>query len=243
MSKIHMILQGKGGVGKSFISSILAQYKKERGWPALCIDTDPVNKTFSGYKSLEVRGIELLDANEEIDSRNFDVLVELIAGAGERDVIIDNGASSFVPLGRYLLNNQVPDMLESMGHELIIHTVITGSQALLDTLNGFNSLVRSFAPPTRLVVWLNPYWGAVEHEGRSFEQLQIYTTNRSRVAALIPIPDLKRETFGRDIADMLQAHLTFEEALISPALIIMVRQRLKIIRDRLFSTLDAAMVL
>ena len=27
MAKIHMILQGKGGVGKSFISSTLAQHK------------------------------------------------------------------------------------------------------------------------------------------------------------------------------------------------------------------------
>ena len=31
MSKVHMMLQGKGGVGKSFISALLAQYQKERG--------------------------------------------------------------------------------------------------------------------------------------------------------------------------------------------------------------------
>lgn len=50
MAKIHMILQGKGGVGKSFISSKLAQYKVAKGRNLLCIDTDPVNATFYGFK-------------------------------------------------------------------------------------------------------------------------------------------------------------------------------------------------
>lgn len=31
MARIHMLLQGKGGVGKSFIASVLAQYKIARG--------------------------------------------------------------------------------------------------------------------------------------------------------------------------------------------------------------------
>ena len=52
MAKIHMILQGKGGVGKSFIAALLAQYKASKGQPSLCIDTDPVNATFHGYQAL-----------------------------------------------------------------------------------------------------------------------------------------------------------------------------------------------
>jgi MinD-like ATPase involved in chromosome partitioning or flagellar assembly len=31
MAKIHMLLQGKGGVGKSFIASTIAQYKRSLG--------------------------------------------------------------------------------------------------------------------------------------------------------------------------------------------------------------------
>jgi CO dehydrogenase nickel-insertion accessory protein CooC1 len=52
MAKIHMVLQGKGGVGKSFIAAMLAQYKARKGQIPLCIDTDPVNATFHGYKAL-----------------------------------------------------------------------------------------------------------------------------------------------------------------------------------------------
>ena len=38
---IHLTLQGKGGVGKSLIAAILAQYLKGKGREVRCIDTDP----------------------------------------------------------------------------------------------------------------------------------------------------------------------------------------------------------
>jgi CO dehydrogenase nickel-insertion accessory protein CooC1 len=40
-SAIHLSLQGKGGVGKSLIASILAQYFVENGHKVECVDTDP----------------------------------------------------------------------------------------------------------------------------------------------------------------------------------------------------------
>ena len=46
MANIHMVLQGKGGVGKSFIAAVLAQFKASKGQKPLCIDTDPINATF-----------------------------------------------------------------------------------------------------------------------------------------------------------------------------------------------------
>ena len=54
---------------------------------------------------------------------------------------------------------------------------------------------------------------------------------------------MKKETFGRDLAGMLQQRLTFDEALAMPALPIMTRQRLSIIRRLVYGELDAAMVL
>jgi hypothetical protein len=241
MAKIHMILQGKGGVGKSFIASILAQYKTSNGQNPLCIDTDPVNATFNGFKALNVKRLQIMDG-DEINSRNFDSLVELIAPSTD-DVIIDNGASSFVPLSHYLLSNQVPALLQEMGHEFVVHTVITGSQAMDDTINGFAQLITQFTSETTFVIWLNPYWGAIEHEGKSFEQMKVYTTNKGRVSAIVKIPDLKEETYGRDLSDMLQERLTFDEAIANPALTIMTRQRLKIVKTQLFDQLNSASVL
>lgn len=241
MAKIHMILQGKGGVGKSFIAATLAQYKTAKGQMPLCIDTDPVNTTFAGYKALEVKRLQIMDG-DEINSRHFDDLIELIAPSSD-DIIIDNGASSFVQLSHYLISNQVPVLLADMGHELVVHTVITGGQALVDTVNGFSQLATQFPDNALFVVWLNPYWGPVEHEGKGFEQMKAYKDNKERVSAIIHVPTLKEETYGRDLTEMLQERLTFDEALALPSKTIMTRQRLKIVRDQLFNQLDNAAVL
>ena len=237
MAKIHMILQGKGGVGKSFISSTLAQYKVAKGRSPLCIDTDPVNATFYGFKRLNVRQINVMN-NDEIDPRKFDDLIELIAKA-ESDVIIDNGASTFVPMSHYLISNQIPALLLNMGHELVIHTVITGSQALLDTLNGFVQLIKQFPREALFVVWLNPYWGEVTMSGKQFEEMKAYLDNKSRVSAIIRIPNYKPETFGKDLSETLQSKSTFDEALENSTLPVMVRQRLMIIRKQLFTNIES----
>jgi hypothetical protein len=241
MARIHIVLQGKGGVGKSFISTMIAQYKISKGQSPLCIDTDPVNSTFHGFKALNVRLLEIMEG-DEIRSRKFDTLVELIAPS-TNDVVIDNGASSFVPLTHYLISNQVPSLLKDMGHEMVVHTVITGSQALLDTVNGFAQLASQFPEQALFVVWLNPFWGPIEHEGKSFEQMKAYTANKARVSAIVKIPALKEDTYGRDLSDMLQDRLTFDEALAMESLSIMTRQRLKIVKTQLFGQLDNAMVL
>jgi hypothetical protein len=71
----------------------------------------------------------------------------------------------------------------------------------------------------------------------------VYAANKVRVAAIVEIPSLKEDTFGRDLSDMLQAKLTFDEALAMSHLSIMSRQRLKIVKTRLFGELDKASIL
>ena len=175
--------------------------------------------------------------NDEIDPRKFDDLIELIAKA-ENDVIIDNGASTFVPMSHYLISNQIPALLLDMGHELVVHTVITGSQALLDTLNGFVHLIKQFPKEALFVVWLNPYWGEISMNGKQFEEMKAYVDNKTRVSAIIRIPHYKAETFGKDLSEILQSKFTFDEALKNSALPVMVRQRLTIIRRQLFTNIE-----
>jgi len=148
-----------------------------------------------------------------------------------------------IMLSAYFINNQIPDLLQEMGWQLVIHTVVTGGQALLDTLSGFTTLVRQFEAPAVFVVWLNPYWGSIEHEGRGFEKLKPYLENKDRVSAIVSIPTLKEETFGRDLSDLLQSRLTFDESINDAALTIMTRQRLKLIRQQLYAQMENAAVL
>lgn len=241
MAKIHMTLQGKGGVGKSLVATVLAQYSISKGKKPLCIDTDPVNATFHGYQALAVQRLQIMDG-DEINSRKFDGMIEMLAPLSDA-AIIDNGASSFVPLSHYLISNRIPALLAELGHELIIHTVITGGQAMLDTISGFAHLTRQFPAEARFVVWLNPYWGPIEDAGNGFEKMKAYLSHKDRVFAIVQIPLLKEETYGRDLSDMLQGRLTFDEALALSSLTIMTRQRLKIIQGLLFQQLDSAQVI
>ncbi|MBL0011018.1 MAG: conjugal transfer protein TraL [Nitrosomonas sp.] len=198
-------------------------------------DTDQLMLRFYGFKKLNVKQINVMN-NIEIDPRKFDDLIRLIANI-ETDVIIDNGASTFVPMSHYLIN-QIPALLLDMGHELVVHTVITGSQAWLDTLNGFVHLVKQFPKEALFVVWLNPYWGEITMNGKQFEEMKAYLDNKARVSAIIRIPHYKPETFGKDLSEILQSKFTFDEALKNSALPVMVRQRLTIIRRQLFTNLE-----
>src|SRR5437764_4962169 len=93
---VHLVLQGKGGVGKSFVASILGQYFRERGKEVHCVDTDPVNQTFAQYRELDVQRLNLL-VDGSVDQRAFDGLVErLLTENGT--FVVDNGASTFIPM-------------------------------------------------------------------------------------------------------------------------------------------------
>ncbi len=63
------------------------------------------------------------------------------------------------------------------------------------------------------------------------------------MTAIVRIPVLKGETYGRDLSDMLQRRLTFDEAIALESMTIMTRQRLKIIKGLLFGQLTNATVL
>src|ERR1700733_5727475 len=112
-NSIHLTLQGKGGVGKSLIASILAQYFKDRRREVQCIDTDPVNRTLFQYKALNVNRLELL-RDGSLDQRGFDDLMERLL-TEDVTFVVDNGASTFLPLWSYILENNVLDSLARAG--------------------------------------------------------------------------------------------------------------------------------
>lgn len=225
MATINFVLQGKGGVGKSLIASLLTQHYQSRGIETLCFDTDPVNATFAAYEVFKVTKVDVLE-NGYINPRVFDSMIEAIDSAPEDSaIIIDNGASTFIPLCSYLLENGIIRFLIEKGHKVFFHSVITGGQALPDTMNGLNALFENF-PGTPVVVWLNEYFGKPQFNGISFEETKLFIKNKNNIHALITIHEVNRETFGYDIQTMLKQRLTFKEANKTPSITIMARQRL-----------------
>ena len=93
---IHLTLQGKGGVGKSLVASVLAQYLRGKGKEVRCIDTDPVNRTFAQYSALGADRLNLRDEHNRIEQRAFDSLIErfltedaaLVGLVTDRDLVV-----------------------------------------------------------------------------------------------------------------------------------------------------------
>ena len=232
---IHLSLQGKGGVGNSLVASILAQYFLYHGVEVHCLDTDPVNQTFSQYSALGAEHLELMH-DGKIDSRGFDALMERLLSE-DGIFIVDNGASTFIPLWSYIVENNVLELLRAAGRKLCVHTVVTGGQALGDTLKGFKSLADSSAE-RNILVWLNEYFGLIERDGKIFTEMLAYKESEPKVFGLVRIPKRNQDTFGRDIEDVIARKLTFEEAIRNGTASVMSKQRLKVVQRDLFEQLD-----
>ena len=212
MAIVHLVQQGKGGVGKSMIAAILCQVLQSIGKNVVAYDTDPVNATLKGFKEIPVTRLHLIK-QDNIDVRAFDGLLEgIFELTDDTHVIVDNGASSFVALGSYLKENDVIQLLEDNGHRVFLHTVITGGQAILDTIAGLKLLVDGF-PRTPIVVWLNSYFGEISIDGKPFETFNIYQEHGQQFHALIPIPQGNKSTIGRDLEELFAKRQSFASAI------------------------------
>jgi hypothetical protein len=232
---INFVLQGRGGVGKSFSAALLAQYLMYRGVPVSCYDTDPVNDTFRQYEVFAAQRINILGSDNNINARAFDDLVASLL-AENKIAVIDNGASTFVPMMAYLVENHVIEMLHDAGRRVLLHSVLTGGQALDDTRSGLKSLLETHDAP--VVVWINEYFGPVQKDGVEFTESQLYERYQNRIHGVIRISRGNADTFGKDLELMLEKKLTFAEAIASERFGIMPRHRLKMIRDDIFQQLE-----
>lgn len=235
MKTVHIILQGKGGVGKSFIASALAQFLLTTEKNVHLYDTDPVNQTFGRYKKLNVQMIEILNEHEQIDSSKFDKLIEDII---EKDgiAVIDNGAATFIPLMTYLRENNIIEFLKENGVTVIVHVPVVGGQATTDTMVGLSTVLKDIA--TDIVVWQNRYWGDIVMDGKGFEDFSIYKDNLDKITSVMELKAYNPDTFGKDIREMTSNHLSFDEFINSKKYTLMPKQRIKTVRNDIFAQLE-----
>ena len=249
---VHMILQKKGGAGKSVIASLLAQWLTYTALCAedeanvrvpMCIDTDPLNKTFTRYdgQGFNVTHINIMD-DDAIDSGKFDTFMEMILTMEDKtDVVIDTGSSNFIPLIDYIRRRHVPAELENSGFRFVIHTVITGGASLAETLNSIDTIAFNLAAwrPLNMVVWENPYYGLIQTPSWSdFVKSQTYTENATDIRAVIKLPKMRRELDARDFEMALERGHTFDAAIGEPTYPVMTRRGLSRLREQLWHVIE-----
>ena len=234
---VHFILQGKGGIGKTLVSTILAQWLAAKDELALrCYDTDQENATFSRYKAMAVKHVPVMTDTRTIDPKRFDALmIDILEQDG--NCVIDNGANTFSPLMGYLLENDCFELLQESGRKVYIHTIVGGGDTLHDTAMGFVSTAKSTRVP--LVLWENEHFGLLQSAaGKVFTESHTYADNAARVVGKVVLAQRNADTFGADIKKMNIARMTADEVRASEKFNIMEKQRIKVVFRDLFEQLD-----
>jgi hypothetical protein len=235
MNTIHLVMMGKGGVGKSLIAVTLAQYLIGLERPLNCVDLDPTSPTFKQFGSLNVEHINIADSECNIDPTRFDVLMEKILSS-ETDWVIDTGAPTFLPLVNYLAENEVFSFLVDNDWRVVIHSPLVGGVAMSETVNGLKAILQISDCP--VVVWENEYFGPVEMNGKRFVQTTGYDQFKSRVLGMVLLPKGNHKTAEADMRTMHARRLTWDEAIGDKGFMTMQRNRLTVMRRNINEQLE-----
>ena len=233
--KLHFVMQGKGGVGKSFIASLICQTlsKKEVDYDGY--DLDPNNQTLAAITGLPVKTWSILrddvdeDEDEEsvIDTARFDELMREITKT-DKDVVLDTGASVFIDLNNYLIINGMINLLDAQGIDVYMHCVVIGGGAQQECLVGLDRMVSVYKDhPAKIIIWLNEKEGKIEADKVSFEDGVFYKENKHHVDTIIKVPRQRNPLFEEALKEMNMKSLTFEGAAIDPTIDFIVRARLQ----------------
>jgi len=235
---VHFILQGKGGIGKTLVSTMLAQWMKTKDPDSLrCYDTDQENTTFTRYKAMNVKHVPVMTDARTFDPKRFDALMVDILES-DSNCVIDNGANTFSPLMAYLIENAAFELLQESGRAVFIHSIVGGGDTLHDTAFGFAATAQ--ATDTPIILWENEHFGLLQTPtGKVFTESQTFNEHAGSVKGRIRLSQRNSDTFGADIKKMNTARMTLDEVMQSEKFNVMEKQRIKLVYRDIFDQLDS----
>jgi len=150
MANIHLIGGEKGGVGKSLVARILAQYLIDKPLPFVGFDTDrshgALMRFYSGFASpVPVDRYEALDA-----------IVEAAVEQPDRRILVDLAAQTHEPLAKWMEESGVLDLAEEAGVAVHYWHVMDNGKDSVDLLA---RLLDRFGNQLRYVLVLNQLRG------------------------------------------------------------------------------------
>ena len=151
MAHIHFIGGEKGGVGKSLVSRVLAQYLIDKEIPFLGFDTDrshgALMRFYAGYASPV-----LADRYEALDA-----IVEAAAEQPERRILVDLAAQTHDPLVQWMDDSGVLNLADEMNISVTYWHVMDSGKDSVDLLK---KLLDRFGPGLRYVLVRNQIRGS-----------------------------------------------------------------------------------
>ncbi len=150
MANIHLIGGEKGGVGKSLVARLLAQYMIDKSLPFLGFDSDrshgALMRFYAGYASPVV-----VDRYESLDT-----IVETAAGDPERRILVDLAAQTHEPLAKWIEDSGLLEMTGELGLSVHYWHVMDSGKDAVDLLK---NLLDRFGSRMSYVLVLNQVRG------------------------------------------------------------------------------------
>lgn len=247
---LNIIMQSKGGVGKSVTSFILAQYLRDSLTADNCafIDTDPKNNSFAQYKALDVAYLNATYINADTGETKVDVIAtnaifEQILETPQA-IVMDTGSSNYTDLKNYLEVNKTLETFseeEEVIRDVIIHVPINGGTDFIFCIEELGVMFETFKT-VKFVIWLNSYGGNLEtSEGKEFDNTKIakILENSGRFLGTVILPQLD-PYHAEAFRTMMFHHLTFEEAKLDPSgkINILKKRQINQLREYFYKQLD-----
>jgi hypothetical protein len=128
VTNIHLIGGEKGGVGKSLVARLLAQYMIDNNMPFLGFDSDRSHgallRFYSGYASPV-----LIDSYESMDA-----IVEAAAEVPDRRILVDLAAQTQQRLTRWMDDSQLLEVAPELGLHIRYWHVMDAGKDSVDLL-------------------------------------------------------------------------------------------------------------
>ncbi len=208
--RLILFAQDKGGIGKSFVATLLHDFLVERAVRLKAFDLDHANSTFQRY----VPEAEFIDT--DVDADKLAVLDQLVIALTEHDVVLaDNRAAGGAKVQQYLEENRLTALQGEMGFILVFVVIAVDDK---DAVSQIADLLDLYGETVRWLVVRNLRDGA---EPSVF----MASKTRQRLLALgaveIAVPGLAEVTRNR----LQLANLTVGRGRTAPELHLLDRSR------------------
>ena len=223
MSKIHFVGGEKGGVGKSVLARLLAQYHIDQGLPFVAFDTYRTHGALLRFYADYSRPM-VLD-----DFESTDQLMEA-ALETDRDILVDLAAQTSLPLHRWIDQNDFLALADEEQVQVVFwHVLDDGADAIALLDNLFDRYGHAVA------------YVVVKNYGRgknfsAYEASQARVTAQAMGVAAVDLPDLNAATMRK--IDHGSASLWAAAHTKDTGLGLMDRHRVKVWKNRVYKQFD-----
>lgn len=231
MSSIHLVGGEKGGIGKSVLSRILAQYYIDKEIPFKAFDGDLSHGALMRYYA---------EFTDPVDIRKFESADRIIEEAAEsgRHVIVDLPAQASFTIDRWMADTGLVELSSEIGINLTLWHVLddgTDSVRLLEnTLSTYGD---------------GPDYVLVRNYGRGsdfsfFDESEAKAKAESVGARIIDIPGLHAGAMRKidRVGASLWAAANNKDEALGPTLGLMERQRVRVWLNNAYKALDEVLV-